>query len=170
MKKPTTADMPDHKKRSPSPPRRNWPLNMAQRTAPKTKPAQQDAIGRMIQMEREDLGLVGSSDSPGHFAPQCRHTAANSATSLLHSRHGFRNTAKWEPTTSSPSSGQKKGRFNCCPRTTTLRRSGGGEGWFSCQQLSTFPTFAAVFAEEGCVINQPVPLCVANRLTSLIIH
>jgi lipopolysaccharide export LptBFGC system permease protein LptF len=26
----------------------------------------------------------------------------------------------------------KKGRFNCCPRTTTLRRSSGGVGWFSC--------------------------------------
>jgi len=34
--------------------------------------------------------------------------------------------------------------------TTTLRRSSGGAGWFSCQRLSK-PAFAAVFAEEvGC--------------------
>ena len=30
----------------------------------------------------------------------------------------------------------KKGRFNCCPRTTTLRRSSGGVGWISCLSLS----------------------------------
>ena len=29
----------------------------------------------------------------------------------------------------------KKGRFNCCPRTTTLRRSSGGVGWFSATNL-----------------------------------
>ena len=29
----------------------------------------------------------------------------------------------------------KKGRFNCCRRTTTLRGSSGGAGWFSCQRL-----------------------------------
>ena len=26
---------------------------------------------------------------------------------------------------------RRKGRFNCCPRTTTLLRSSGGAGWFS---------------------------------------
>ena len=31
---------------------------------------------------------------------------------------------------------RKKCRFNCCPGTTTLLRSSGGVGWFSCQQLS----------------------------------
>jgi hypothetical protein len=69
MKPPRTADMLDHKKALsmwPSP-TRNWPLNMTQRTTPKTKPKPPKQIittilAIMIQMELEDLGLVGSSD------------------------------------------------------------------------------------------------------------
>jgi len=32
---------------------------------------------------------------------------------------------------------RKKGRFNCCPRTTTLLRLGGGVGWFNLTKASS---------------------------------
>jgi len=58
---------------------------------------------------------------------------------------------------------RKECRFNCYPRTTTLRRSSGGAGWFSGQRLSK-PAFAPCLRRRLLDQLDPIVLHDINEL------
>ena len=87
-------------------------------------------------LKRGDNQIFGTVQYPCHpcrkpYKKWQRYEGCNYVDPLRHGLHNNPMRRQCQFTVKRP----KKGRFNCCPRTTTLRRSGGGVGWFSCHHF-----------------------------------